>query len=166
MSQANASAIKRRAFNGSNPPSQQAVQTPQPAVQSNGPNIQTPGLTLPQVIAVIDKRLLQLESFANDSKSVTNEPALSNDVLDEFNHRFNLLTEEICNIKDIVLQLQSYTMSVNKTLMEERIQVFSDLGNDNNHLTVFDNETGNQSAVEAVTMDLKSLVESELNQTK
>jgi hypothetical protein len=53
--------------------------------------------------------------------------------IDEFNHRFEVLAEEMNNIKDIVLKLQSYTMEVNKTLLEERINVFSDLGNVNNN---------------------------------
>ena len=46
----------------------------------------------------------------------------------EFNHRFEMLADEIGTLKDIVLKLQSYTMEVNKTLMEERIHVLSDLG--------------------------------------
>ena len=54
---------------------------------------------------------------------------LNEDILNEINSRFELLAEEISNIKDIVLKLQSYTMDVNKTLLEERINVFSDLGN-------------------------------------
>jgi hypothetical protein len=37
-------------------------------------------------------------------------------------------TIEIRGEKDIVLKLQSYTMDVNKTLLQERINVFSDLG--------------------------------------
>ena len=45
-----------------------------------------------------------------------------------FDRRFELLAEEINNLKDLLLKLQSYTMDVNKTLMEERVNVFSDLG--------------------------------------
>jgi hypothetical protein len=106
------------------------------------------GLTLPEVIALVDKRLVILEKFMNDTKSQTQsfdiprEPKvrfeiddptesspLSNEVIEEFNSRFVLLTEEITTLKDIVLNLQSYTMSVNKILMEERIQIMPDLGN-------------------------------------
>ena len=51
-----------------------------------------------------------------------------NEIIVEYNSRFTLLAEEISNIKDTLLKLQSYTMSVNKTLMEERIHILSDLG--------------------------------------
>jgi enamine deaminase RidA (YjgF/YER057c/UK114 family) len=51
-----------------------------------------------------------------------------NNIIQEYNSRFELLAEEIGNLKDIVLKLQSYTLEVNKTLMEERINVFSDMG--------------------------------------
>ena len=40
----------------------------------------------------------------------------------------DIIVEEIANLKDIVLKLQSYTMDVNKTLLEERINILSDLG--------------------------------------
>ena len=39
-----------------------------------------------------------------------------------------MLAQEVADLKDIVLKLQSYTMDVNKTLFEERIQVLSDMG--------------------------------------
>ena len=38
-----------------------------------------------------------------------------------------MLAEEIINLKNIVLNLQSYTMEVNKTLMEERVRILSDV---------------------------------------
>ena len=137
MSQANASARSRRAFN----PSTQSQ--PQPQLQTNSQNtgVTSPGLTLPQVISIIDSRLINLESFMKETKNksvdtsvvfnqiANQEPSvLNNNTIDEFNHRFNVLVEEIETLKDIVLKLQSYTMDVNKTLYEERIQVFSDLG--------------------------------------
>jgi len=57
-----------------------------------------------------------------------------NDVLDEFNNRFEILAQEIDNIKDIVLKLQCYTMDVNKMLVDERVHVFSELGNNSSSL--------------------------------
>ena len=112
------------------------------------PNAQKPnGLTLPQVIAVIDNRLIALESFvkeqkqsgvssASSEKSVSfaleneNEAdvAVSNDFMEEMQSRYEILAREIVDLKDIVLKLQSYTMDVNKTLLEERIHILSDLG--------------------------------------
>jgi len=134
MSKANASAKNRRAFNG-NPP--------QPSMSTSQPQPEQPqGFTLQQVISVIDRRLLNLESFMaeskeNTGKQITSEsyepsPLVDNsitDILNEFNNRFDIIAEEVGTLKDIVLKLQSYTMDVNKTLLEERINVFSDLGN-------------------------------------
>lgn len=45
----------------------------------------------------------------------------------EFNHRYELLATEILNVKNMILELQSYTMGVNKMLLEERMNVFSEL---------------------------------------
>ena len=49
-------------------------------------------------------------------------------IIDEFNGRFEIFAEEIANMKDVIMKLQSYTMDVNKTLLEERFHVLSDLG--------------------------------------
>jgi hypothetical protein len=129
------------------------VPVPEP-VQSSPVNTQSqsqqpPGLTLPQVIALVDKRLLVLEGFMKEQKesssqniqlqqtqvSNTNEETITNDVIkqeietitEEFNDRYELLAAEIQSIKDIVIKLQSFTMDVNKTLMEERIRILSDV---------------------------------------
>jgi hypothetical protein len=139
MSQALASARKRRGVPQNTPD----ISTPQrTTTQPNQPNVNNVGLTLPQVISIVDKRLTNLEQFMKEVKEngVTNH-TVENSVdiqeqhnwIDEFNHRFEVLAEEMNNIKDIVLKLQSYTMEVNKTLLEERINVFSDLGNVNNN---------------------------------
>lgn len=45
---------------------------------------------------------------------------LLKETIDEFDKRYDLLAEEIILLKNIVLNLQSYTMDVNKLLMEER----------------------------------------------
>lgn len=75
----------------------------------------TSGLTLPQVISVIDKRLINLELL---TATHTVDPNV-----EEFETRFEILAEEISNLKQIVLSLQSYTMDVNKMLLEERQNV-------------------------------------------
>ena len=123
-----------------------------PGVQYN-PNINAAppapkptGLTLPQVIAVIDNRLIALESFVKEQKqsgsasssekSVTfaleteteTETEVPSDFIEEMQSRYEILAREIVDLKDIVLKLQSYTMDVNKTLLEERIHILSDLG--------------------------------------
>ena len=152
MSKSNASAKSRRAF--VNP------QQNNPAIgqqqQQSGPS-PTSGLTLQQVIAVIDKRLINLESFVKEdsNRKVTFQdeappsqsiPSNLVEIIGEFNSRFDLLAEEISNLKDIVLKLQSFTMEVNKTLVDERIRVLSDLGNSSS-----DNET---FTIENITADV------------
>jgi hypothetical protein len=127
MSTALAAARKRRA---------PASLAPEPPVPQTAQNQAQPsaGLTLPQVIAVIDKRLITLEEFVKSQQQTevsadineTNiSPAVA-EIIEEFNSRYTILAEEIDNLKNIVLNLQSYTMNVNKTLLEERIQVLSD----------------------------------------
>jgi hypothetical protein len=136
MSQANAAARKRRAGGTSMPGASD------PVVQQQ----QTPaaGLTLPQVIALVDRRLVTLETFMKDTKAApvqvpVQAPApaqqvqqvptqqVDEEVLDEINNRFELLAGEVAELKDILIKLQSYTMEVNKRLVDERIQILSDV---------------------------------------
>ena len=134
MSQANAAARKRRAGGTSMPGASE------PVVQQQ----QTPaaGLTLPQVIALVDRRLVVLETFMKDTKAAPKAPApvlaqaqqtqvptqqLDDEVIDEINNRFELLAGEVAELKDILIKLQSYTMEVNKRLVDERIQILSDV---------------------------------------
>lgn len=132
MSQANAAARKRRAGGAS---LQEVPSTPtqtQSRIQQPPAN----GLTLPQVISLVDKRLTTLETFMKESQTrdipSTDNQAASEDAVnalaDEINHKFVMLAGEVENLKDIVLKLQAYTMEVNKTLYEERIHVLSDMG--------------------------------------
>jgi hypothetical protein len=135
MSQANAAARKRRAGGAT-------LQDNGVPAQTNNNNLQpqTPkgGLTLPQVISLVDKRLITLETFmketqsggsqTNASASVSASEDAVNAMADEFDTKFAVLAQEVADLKDIVLKLQAYTMEVNKTLYEERIQVLSDMG--------------------------------------
>ena len=128
MSQANAAARKRRAGGAT------LQETPAPAPQVQ-PQVPKGGLTLPQVISLVDKRLTTLEIFMKEtqnpsSPSQTSSPVgedAVNQLADEFDTKFSMLAQEVAELKDIVLKLQSYTMEVNKTLYEERIQVLSDI---------------------------------------
>jgi len=146
MSKSNASAKSRRAFVNAQQP------LPSPIGQQSQSATPASGLTLQQVIAVIDKRLITLETFMKDSNedvnrkvsfqdetSMSDVPSNLTEIISEFNSRFDLLAEEIGNIKDVVIKLQSYTMEVNKTLMDERIHILSDLGTvttETNNLTI------------------------------
>ena len=140
MSNSIAAAKKRRA--GIQPTT---PQLPMSTQSSEASSMDSPKLTLPQVIAVIDNRLINLEQFMKDvkennvqiSSEETNDNNIevndSNDVIKvpiaeyvvEMDKKFELLVEEISELKDIVLKLQSFTMEVNKTLMEDRIQILS-----------------------------------------
>jgi hypothetical protein len=184
MSQSNAAAIKRRVNvpatqNANQNIGQQASKIPgQPNVVQ--PTPQT-GFTLPQAIALIDSRLATLEKFMREGErpqqSSNQMPIDPNQyvsvsdfsgIIDEFNNRFTMFADEITEMKDILLKLQSYTMEVNKTLMEERIQVFSDLNtnvnNDETNANSVDNATDNESATESTSLDLKNLIQAEFSQ--
>ena len=140
MSASLAAARKRRGVAAPDPPQvAQPSQSAQPA-----------GLTLPQVIALVDKRLITLETFMKEQKDKpmqqsqvqqsSSVQSLNNDIIkteienmaEEFNNRYELLASEIQGIKDIVIKLLSYTMEVNKTLMEERVRILSDVDNPSN----------------------------------
>ena len=151
MSQANAAARKRRA--GGATLQENAV----PVQAMNQQQSPKGGLTLPQVISLVDKRLVTLETYMKETQqtvpqqigsqqtvpqqteSSASEEAM-NSLADEFNSKFEILAQEVADLKDIVLKLQSYTMEVNKTLYEERIQVLSDMDVKENKLEFYISE--------------------------
>lgn len=160
MSSSNAAAIRRRVGTPTvatpNQPASNATATPQ-----NTPN----QMTLQQVITTIDKRLTQLETIAtttnnNNNNNNNNDSSDLPVIVDEFNSRFELIVNEINSLKDVVMKLQSYTMEINKMLVEERIRILSDL---DNH-TVSSSTVNTKLDAESLTSaDLKSMVQQELN---
>ena len=108
-----AAAKKRRA--GS---TQQDIITP-PTPIANKQNSAS-GLPLQTIISTFNTRITKLENNTNNvsqnSSNITN---------DEYEQRFGLLVEEISDLKEMVLKLQSFTMEVNKSLFDERIKVLS-----------------------------------------
>ena len=131
MSNSNAAAKARRA--GIKPTTPIASS---PAAQSSGQMNGTNGLTLPQVISVIDRRLVNLEAFMKETKENPNSsgqgtiqgtddeagvivPSEFNAFVDEINNRFQLLAEEIETMKNALLKLQTFTMDVNTVLLEK-----------------------------------------------
>lgn len=177
---ANASARARRA----------GITTPDPAakpqpVAQGAPGQSASGLTLPQVIALVDTRLTTLETFMRETKEQglpsgqtnfgaasvqfadqipiqttdetggvdgDNENTTLEAVLEDFNGRFITIANEIAELKDMVLKLQSYTMDVNKSLLEDRIRVLSNLGEQGDGqvftMSSFDTEAVDASAVD------------------
>lgn len=210
MSRSNAAAINRRVnipaaqSNSNLKPGQQPV--PQINSQSNAsPAPQQTGFTLPQAISVIDTRLVTLEKFMRETQNREESPIqykiqetsqldpsvqrteigisvdFFNQVVDEFNERFSLFAQEISDMKDIVLKLQTYTMDVNKTLLEERIQVFSDLNSpidsavpENNLVTLTSNigeqngegKKDSSNSDTNTSIDLKNLIKQEFLQSE
>ena len=113
-------------------------------------------MSLQQVITVFDKRLLTLEKAIIENKvpmeasqqnvSINNELNMEQtqrlidtlredlkitltDQSKEFDYRTTMLANEITNLKEVVMKLQSYTLEVNKTLYEEREQFYQESEN-------------------------------------
>jgi hypothetical protein len=107
MSAALSAAKKRRAPAAIEPPK---IASPQPTQPS-----QASGLTLQQVIALIDRRLTTLETNNVDENS-----SALDDMSEEYESRFTILANEISELKQTILSLQTYTMDVNKILFDEK----------------------------------------------
>lgn len=167
MSRAIASARQRRA--GIEPPASTQISTPSP-VPSNS------GLTLPQVISLVDTRLIRLEQFMKDTQenNTTYKPVVEfkdsssniisaesdpdqltdlNEILEEYNNRFVLLAEEMAQLKDTIMKLQTYTMDVNKMLLEERVNVLSDLGSNTSTFIMNGHTLTNEDIEDNISID-------------
>jgi hypothetical protein len=155
MSNSISAAKRRRAGNITSSPMFQSNATQGSTSASTSVASETPKpMSLQQVIGVFDRRLLKLEDYVmkqikkvpnTDAKSHTNTDAASVNMdeiaifvqnmmvehFTEFNHRYEILAEEIVNLKHIVMKLQSYTLDVNKALIEERVQILSEVDSEN-----------------------------------
>lgn len=127
MSAANAAAIRRRANNQpTNPtpsPTNNTTTRPQTAQAVNNQS----GLTLKQVISNLDNRIASLETKTPNINGI--DTVFSPTVIEEFNSRFEILANELADIKDTIMKLQTFTMEVNKTMHDERIHILSEIGN-------------------------------------
>jgi len=146
MSTALASARRRRAGPEAVAPAPGVRQTtptpsfsgsaPQPSQQQQQANM-GPGLTLPQVIALVDKRLNHLEQFvqtqnhnSDSTQSSLNEESIVETylkpVIEEYNTRFDIIADELATLKDTIMKLQTFTMEVNQSLLQDRIRILSE----------------------------------------
>lgn len=144
MSAANSAAKKRRAGvtetpnTNVAPPNANVGPGPVPGPGPGPGPVQ--GLTIQQVVTLFDKRLLTLEktvaefiqAYMTEDQEEAGDGAAqeaiqaaaqaatqaSKDMMDEFGARFEILAEEIDNLKNTVMTLQTYTLSVNKMLLE------------------------------------------------
>lgn len=168
MSRANAAAIRRRVTN----PQVNVTPRPPPAPipTSTPPPIEKPtGLTLQEFISALDNRVSKLEESLTKSLPNGTEPTVT-DLLDEFQSRFEMIATEISDMKDTVLKLQTYTMDVNKMLIDERIQILSDVNPDSKTKAI-GHDTDLNSVVslgantihtEHTSVDMRELVQEEM----
>ena len=77
-------------------------------------------ISLQDVQVLIDSKIdmYQQKRDKKDKEAAQNQPAFQEEIIQEFHSRFELLANEIADLKDIILQLQRYTMTVNKILVE------------------------------------------------
>ena len=82
-----------------------------------------------------------------------------------------MIATEISDIKDAMMKLQTYTMDVNKMLLEERIDILSEV-NPNSKSNAVGQDTdltsvysigANTINTEHTSVDMRELVEEELN---
>ena len=108
-----------------------APTTPPPPPQQQQQQQQPTGvrLSIPQVITMLDSRLAKLEIGARSTPApaAAAAPAFDRSVLEDLDAKFMMLAEEITMMKDVIMKLQAFTMDVNKTLFEERIQIMSEV---------------------------------------
>jgi hypothetical protein len=168
MSSSNAAAIRRRVT----APQQIATVKPPPAptpVQKQVREKQT-GLTIQEFISTLDKRVVSLEESINNTIKDTSEPTVT-DIIDEFNSRFDMFATELADIKDAMIKLQTYTMDVNKMLLDERIDILSEV-NPNQRTKTLGQDTDLTSVVslgantintEHTSVDMRELVQEEMD---
>jgi len=150
MSNSALSSAKRRRANQANimnspllqPQNSGETMTPESSSSSEAQNNRP--ISLQQALQLLNSRLVKLERLNLATKEETASIATSSatpelsmemiietvaksSIIEEFNHRYEVLASEILNLKHIVMKLQSYTLDINKTLVEERIQILSDV---------------------------------------
>lgn len=114
MSSAIAAAKRRRAFNNEQNKSNNDRQPPSPQPNKPPSSPQARPQTIQEFIQNIDGKINSIESRFNE-------------IIDEYETRFTLLAEEIANMKDVIIKVQSFSMEINKDLHNERIRVLSDM---------------------------------------
>ena len=111
----------------------------QPPMQQQQQQTGAKPMSLPQVLKMFDSRLVTLEKATNEAKpesSIVESQIISQEetnaikeILNEYGERFQMLAGEIQEMKSALMKLQTYTMDVNKTLLEERVQYMTPVVN-------------------------------------
>jgi len=165
-----AAAKKRRA--GVTTPVPDTPRLPNGGTAVSSPSSQAQGLTLQQVISLLDTRLTKVEKSLNENQLELNVsekemlPTNISDILDDFQDKFIILAGEINSLKDTVLKLQTYTMDINQLLFEKYVasSITSDV-NTNNSVSV---ETQTDVQVDTqinpvINAEIDSQVDNQLN---
>ena len=147
MSSALARARNRRSTpTENNPPTNNP---PSPTAQQPPGRIQQPN-TLNGIFNTIKIRLDDLE---NNQNAIDGNSSFSEELVTEYEARFETILSEITEMKDIIMKLQSFTMEVNKALYDDRIKILSEDNSINNEIIVedviySDNSVNSESNVE------------------
>ena len=128
------SAAKKRRANISQTQQQPPIQQQQQQQQTGAKP-----MSLPQVLKMFDSRLATLEKATKEAKPESStvesqivsqeETNAIKEILNEYDERFQMLAGEIQEMKSALMKLQTYTMDVNKTLLEERVQYMTPVVN-------------------------------------
>lgn len=171
MSSSNAAAIRRRVgaqVNASTPTNL----TPIPENINAEKKEPSKTLTMTEMITLLNSRIIALEKGANQSTNTdinTTQQELKS-LSDEINIRFELFANEIANMKDTVMKLQTYTMDVNKMLVNDRIQILSNMEQSDivePEFQELDTSMNNvfSNSEEITSVDVSSLAKEELQQS-
>ena len=158
MSQGNAAAIRRRVRNSEGQP----ISSFDPSVSTSETPSTTNTTSTSSVIPVADafkmmnSKLFSLEKKMETSLSGTNTDSSIMDVLEEYNARFDLIAAELGELKETILKLQTFTMDVNKTLFDERVQVLGEVNKDVVNDTIFSIEENKNNEENLLNSDNKT----------
>lgn len=117
MSTALARARNRRGGTQETVQTNQKPPTPPPSPSNN----QRPN-TINDIFNTIKIRLDGLEE---NQKDMAGNSSFSEELISEYESRFETILNEITQMKDVIMKLQTFTMEVNKSLYDDRINILS-----------------------------------------
>jgi len=92
-------------------------------IKAGGGQTAPAGPTPAQVHEMVEQRLkvfaAQIPAMIPPIPAAAATPVLNDEILQEFNGRFEMLAHEIDDLKNLLLNLQKYTMDVNRKLLEK-----------------------------------------------
>lgn len=135
MSQGNAAAIRRRVKNLEQPKLTSSASSGD--TTSTTSSTANSNLSINDAFVIVNERLVNLEKqLSNGGDNLNTE---NSSYAQEYENRFNLIAQEIGELKETVLKLQTFTMDVNKVLYDERIKILGDVDKSTNE-TIFNVE--------------------------